>query len=170
MRLMIVVGIAGLCLGPFAALAQEKLPAAASPPPRTLSSQIESMLPAKVAGASGDRLVFASAAAVFGAIALNFMSGGMIAALVGIGGSSVPATSVATFAATEMTWHGTVWGVGPAAILSVGQPVDAALRDGYTTPQTLAGAFAESGRRAEALAAKAGTYVSTTVGGWWNRL
>jgi hypothetical protein len=87
-----------------------------------------------------------------------------------MGASNVSAASLAGFAVTEVGWHGTVWGIGPATVLSVGQLVDAALRDGYTTPSTLAAAFEESGRRAEAIVLSAETYVAATVGAWWDRL
>lgn len=165
MRLTIAISIVGVYLGQVAALAQDGLPAVLPPPPSG-SSQIASLLPIKV---GGDGVVFVSAGAVFAVLAVNFMSGGLIGALFGVGASSVPAASLAGFAVSEVAWHGTVWGVGPATVLSVGQPVDAALRDGYTTPGTLAAAFEESGRRAEAIAVKAGTYVGTTVGAWWDR-
>jgi hypothetical protein len=167
MRLMIAMTIAGICIGQAAALAQDASSAAS--PPQPLSSRVASMLPAKL-DVSGDRVVFVSAGAVFVGLVMNFVSGGMIGALFGIGGANVPAASLATFALSEMSWHGTVWGLGPATALSVGQPVDAALRDGFTTPGTLAAAFAESGRRAGALVLNAGDYVGATVGAWWNRL
>jgi len=165
MRRLIAIGIAGLTLCQFTAQAHERLTPAE--PPRTLSSQLAALLPTEI-GTSGDRLIFISAGVVFAGLAMNFVSGGMVAALFGFGASNVPASSLAAFAAGEVTWHATAWGIGPATVMSVGQPVDAALRDPYATPATFAGAFEESGRRAEALAEKAGQYVGATVGGWWN--
>jgi hypothetical protein len=176
MRLRFAMAVASISFSQVAALAQDGLPA--TQPPRSLlapggplspSSQIASMLPIKI-DVGGDRVVFVSAGAVFAVLAINFMSGGLIGALFGVGASGVSAASLASFAATEVAWHGTVWGIGPATVLSVGQPVDAALRDGYTTPTTLAAAFEESGRRAETLVVNAGTYVGATVGIWWDRL
>ncbi len=168
MRLTIAMAIAGsVCFGQVAALAQDRLPAAGPSLPR--SSQIFSMVPTEI-GIAGDRLVFASAGAVFALIAMNFVSGGAIVGIFGVGGSNAPVASLAFLALREVAWHGTVWGAGPAAVLNVGQPVDAALRDGYTTPSTLAAAFEESGRRAESLVVKAGTYFGDTVGAWWDRL
>jgi hypothetical protein len=166
MRLKIAVAIASIYFSPTSALAQDGSPAAGPRP--SLSSQIASM-PVK-AGVSSDRLVFVSAGAVFVMLAMNFVSGGMIGAPSGIGVSNVSAASLAGFAVSEVAWHGTIWGIGPATVLSVGQPVDAALRDGYTTPSTLAAAFVESGRRAEVMVLNAGTYVGETVGAWWDRL
>jgi hypothetical protein len=164
MRRMTATAVAIMSLSQVAAMAHDRLPSAE--PPRSLTSRLAEMLPVDVVP-PGDRLVFMSAGVLFAGLTMNFVSGGMVAALLGIGASNVPVTSVAAFAATEATWHATVWGIGPAAVLSVGQPVDAALRDPYATPGTFAGAFEESGRRAEALAVKAGTYVSATVGSWF---
>jgi hypothetical protein len=163
MRRLIATGIAGIGLFAFAAEAHDRVPS--GEPPHTLSARLAALVPIEIA-TRPDRLVFISAGVVFAGLTMNFVSGGMVAALLGVGGANVPASSVAAFAASEVAWHGTVWGIGPAAVLSVGQPVDAALRDPYTTPATLAGAFEESGRRAEALAERAGKYVGGTVGGW----
>jgi hypothetical protein len=146
-------------------MAQQAEPAA--PPPPSLGERLKAAFLSRD-GVRADRVVIVSSTALFVLMAMNFTSGGMIAAIFGLGSTSVPATSLATFAAGEVTYHGTVWGLGPATVLSVGQPVDAALRDGYTTPSSLAAAFAESGRRAEGLAVRAGTYLSGTVQSWWN--
>ena len=77
------------------------------------------------------------------------MSGGAIAALFGIGGSTASAATLVTFALTEMAWFATDVGIGPAVLYSVGQPIDAALRDGYNTPSTLAAGQRSFGRPAQ---------------------
>jgi hypothetical protein len=167
MRLTIVVAIAGICGCQVPAVGADRPFSAFLPEP--IATEITGMLPPGIDYGS-DQIVFASAGAVFAAISLNYMSGGAIAALFGIGGSTASAATLITFALTEMAWFATDVGLGPAVLYSVGQPVDAALRDGYTTPSTLAAAFAESGRRASEIAVGAGTYVGTTVGAWWSSL
>jgi hypothetical protein len=170
MRLTATTALIGVCFSQAVALAQDRPPdPGVAAAPQTLIGQVSAMLPARL-DVGGDRLILIGAGAVFAVVMVNFMSGGMVAALVNNGGANVSAASIATFALSEMSWHGTVWGIGPATVLSVGQPVDAALRDGFTTPSTLAAAFAESGRRAEALVVGAGSYVGETVGGLWKRL
>jgi hypothetical protein len=167
MRLHTAATLVGICFAQPAAQAQDRLPDAL--PPQTLVGQVSSIIPTELR-MSGDRLIFLSAGAVFVAITMNFMSGGMIATLVNGNGANVPTLTIASFALSEISWHGTVWGLGPATILSVGQPVDAALRDGFATPSTYAGAVAESGRRARALVDSGVSFVGATVGGLWNRL
>jgi hypothetical protein len=167
MRLAIAAAIAGVCACQTTALAADGTFSAGLP--EGVASEITDMLPPGIDYGS-DKIVFASAGAVFAAISLNYMSGGAIAALFGIGGSTASAATLVTFALTEMAWFATDVGLGPAVLYSVGQPVDAALRDGYTTPSTLAAAFAESGRRAGAIVVDAGAYVGATAGDWWNRL
>src|SRR5260370_20435772 len=108
MRLKIAIAIASIYFSPTSALAQDGSPAAGPRP--SLSSQIASMLPVK-AGVISDRLVFVSAGAVFVMLAMNFVSGGMIGTLFGIGVSNVSAVSLAGFAVSEAAWHGTVWGI-----------------------------------------------------------
>jgi len=169
MRLHAAAALAGIGFAQAAAQAQDRLPdTLASSTPQTLIGQVSSIMPTELR-MSGDRLIFLSAGAVFAAITVNFMSGGVIAALVNGNGANVPTLTIVSLALSEIAWHGTIWGLGPATILSVGQPVDAALRDGFTTPSTLADAFAESGRRAGALVVSGASYVGTTVGGLWNR-
>ena len=165
MRLAIAAAIAGVCGCQPPALAADGSFSAVLP--EQISSHITEMLPPGIDYGS-DQIIFASAGAVFAAISLNYMSGGAIAA--GIGGSTASAATLVTFALTEMAWFATDVGIGPAVLYSVGQPIDAALRDGYTTPSTLAAAFAESGRRAGEIAVDAGSYVGTTVAGWWPSL
>ncbi len=165
MRLGIVLMIVVMCLGQLRAEARDGLP---DPGARSTWS-ITSILPAD-SDFSGDRLVFLGAGAVAVVIVVNYMSGGMVGALLGTGRANVSVLSIVAFAASEISWHGTVWGLGPAAIISVGQPVDAALRDGFTTPSSLAAAFVESGRRAGALVVNGGSYVGATVADWWKRL
>ena len=167
MRLAIAAAIAGVCGCQPPALAADGSFSAVLP--EQISSHITEMLPPGIDYGS-DQIIFASAGAVFAAISLNYMSGGAIAALFGIGGSTASAATLITFALTEMAWFATDVGIGPAVLYSVGQPIDAALRDGYTTPSTLAAAFAESGRRAGEIAVDAGSYVGTTVAGWWPSL
>ena len=170
MRLHAAAALAGICFAQAAAHAQDQLPDAFAPSaPQTLIGEISSIMPTHL-GVSGDRLIFLSAGAVFAVITVNFMSGGVIAAVVNGNGANVPALTIAWLAFSEIGWHGTVWGLGPATILSVGQPVDAALRDGFTTPSTLAGAFAESGRRAGALVVSAAGDLGATFSALWNRL
>jgi hypothetical protein len=167
MRLVVVTGIVGICCGQITALAQDAPPIAASQP--SLPAQISKTL----ADLDGYRVAAVAAGAVVGVVAANILSGGMISPLLAIGPgatATAPVTAgVAFFAVREVVWHGLVWVSGPAAVASVGAPVDAALRDGYTTPETLGLALGESVRRAEVLVVKAGTYVSTTVGSWWAR-
>jgi len=170
MRLHAAAALAGIGFAQAAAQAQDRLPdTLASSTPQTLIGQVSSIMPTELR-MSGDRLIFLSAGAVFAAITVNFMSGGVIAALVNGNGANVPTLTIVSLALSEIAWHGTIWGLGPATILSVGQPVDAALRDGFTTPSTLADAFAESGRRAGALVVSGAGYVGAAVGGLWNRL
>ena len=170
MRLHTAAALAGIGFAQAAAQAQDRLPdTLASSTPQTLIGQVSSIMPTELR-MSGDRLIFLSAGAVFAAITVNFMSGGVIAALVNGNGANVPTLTIVSLALSEIAWHGTIWGLGPATILSVGQPVDAALRDGFTTPSTLADAFAESGRRAGALVVSGAGYVGAAVGGLWNRL
>lgn len=164
MRLIILGVVAGLLVTQVAAAAEDKVSPAR--PAHTLSGELAELMPDKLAG---DRVIFVSAGLVFAGLWMNFVTGGMFGAILGLGSASAPVTSIATFAVGETVWHGTVYGLGPAAIISVGQPVDAALRDPYATSTTYADAFKESGRRAEDLAVKAGSYVSTTVGNFLNR-
>lgn len=163
MRLIIIGLVAGLCLTQAAEAADK---ASSGHQRHTLSAELRELMPDKIAG---DRVIFVSAGVVFAGLWMNFMTGGMFGAVLGLGSASAPVASVATFAVGETVWHGTVYGLGPAAIVSVGQPVDAALRDPYATSTTYADAFKESGRRAEDLAVRAGSYVSTTVGNFLNR-
>jgi len=164
-RTVIAAAIVGVCAGP--APAQDGLPSAAVQVP--FGRQFTAMLPNDFA-LTGDNVIFASAGAVFAAISLNYMSGGAIGAVFGIGRSTATTATLITFALTEMAWFATDVGLGPAVVYGVGQPIDAALRDGYTTPTTLAAAFAERGRRAGAIAMNAGAYVGATVEDWWNQL
>ena len=115
-----------------------------------------------------------TAGAVVGVIAVNVVTSGVFSPLLAIGTGSAGAApltaGVAFFAVREAVWHGLVLVSGPAAVVSVGAPVDAALRDGYTTPGTLALALGESARRAEELVVNAGASIGETVGSWWEGL
>jgi hypothetical protein len=51
---------------------------------------------------------------------------------------------------------------------SVGEPIDRALRDGYTTPTVLLAAIGESASRAGSMILHSADYLSTTVNAWMN--
>ena len=168
MRLVVVTGIVGIFFGQIAALAQDG-------PPATTAPTLPAGISATLADLNGYRVATIAAGGVVGVIAANILTGGMISPLLAIGPGSAataPVTAgVAFFAVREVVWHGFVLVSGPAAVVSVGAPVDAALRDGYTTPSTLAVAFGESARRArDARRWNAGTYLGEKLGSWWARL
>jgi hypothetical protein len=121
-----------------------------------------------------------AAGAILGVVVVNFVSGGMIASLLFAGTAMPPSTAAAPAAASAtlgalltaqalgMGFDMVVMAAAPTAMTSVGAPVDAALRDGYATPEVLVRAFGESASRAGSLVVATGTYLGSTVSTWWD--
>jgi hypothetical protein len=182
-RRAIAVGIVGLLLWTQGATAEETR----LPPPSVPASPSLSRLapqPGIEAGAGGYRIVAIAAATVLGVIALNFVSRGMLTPILAAGtGTSMPTAATPTLGipsayqlATVVVIIGAhVTGLAPEvlfvaavpALASVGGPVDAALRDGYSTPTVLLEAFGESASRAGSMIVSAGSYIGSTASAWW---
>ena len=62
----------------------------------------------------------------------------------------------------------TVMVAAPTTMASVGEPIDRALRDGYTTPAVLLATIGESAGRAGTMILHSADYVGTTVNAWLN--
>jgi hypothetical protein len=60
----------------------------------------------------------------------------------------------------------TVMVAAPTTMANVGEPIDRALRDGYTTPTVLLAAIGESADRAGTMILHSADYLGTTVNGW----
>ena len=171
--------MAGALLWPFAAHGQDRLPPVAVEPP-SLSEM--ATVPRIEAEASGYHIVVIAAGAVVGVIAANYLTGGLITPLLAAGtgtaGATAPGaaaglgtTAIATLVAIEAGWlvfDLTVEASALATVVSVSGPVDAALRDGYTTPTTFAAAIGESASRAGTVVLDIGAYLGATARGWWN--
>jgi hypothetical protein len=168
-----------LLLWPFGAHGEDRLPPVAVEAP-SLSEMAP--LPRNEAEASGYHIAIIAAGAVVGVVAANFITGGMITPLLAAGTGTAMATApagtsglgpaaIAVFVATEAAWlvfDLTVEASAPAAMVSVAAPVDAALRDGYTTPTTLAIAFGESASQAGTVVRDIGAYLGATARSWWD--
>jgi hypothetical protein len=159
------------------------LPPAAAPE----SSSLSRLAPQPRIDADTDRyrIVAIAAASVLGVIAVNFVSGGLVTPILAVGtGTAMPSATTIALGAPSASQVGYVvviiaahvTGLAPEvlfaaavpALVSVGGPVDAALRDGYTTPSTLLAAFEESASRAGSMIGAAGSYVGSATSAWLN--
>ena len=61
-----------------------------------------------------------------------------------------------------------VLAAAPTAALQVATPVHDALRDGYTTPDTLLLAIGESANRAKDVVVATFNYAGSVVSNWWS--
>lgn len=178
LRHAIVVAIIGFPGWAPGALAEDGLsfatPTQPLSPPRSVS------LAWLDAGDVSYRVVLIAAGATLGVIAVNFVSGGMIMPLLAAGAAMPAGTAAAPAAASAtvgalltaqalgMGFDMVVMAAAPTAMTSVGGPVDAALRDGYTTPEGLLSAFGESASRAGSLVVATDAYLGSTVSTWLN--
>jgi hypothetical protein len=168
----------GALLWPFGAYGGDRLPPVAVEAP-SLSEM--ATIPRNEAEASGYHITVIAAGAVVGVVAANFITGGVITPLLAAGTGTAMATApgatglgsaaVATLVATEAGWlvfDLTVEASALATLVSVAAPVDAALRDGYTTPTTFGVAIGESASQAGKAVLDIGAYLSATARGWWD--
>jgi len=171
--------VAGAILWPFGAHGQDRLPPAAVGAP-SLSEM--ATIPRNEAEASGYHIPVIAAGAMVGVIGANFITGGLITPLLAAGtggtalltapvaGSGLGTAALATLVATEAAWvvfDLTVEASALTAVVSVAAPIDAALRDGYTTPTTFALAIGESASQAATVVRDMGAYLGATASGWW---
>ena len=180
-RRVLAAEIASLLLWMQGAGAAERLPPAAAPESPSLPQLTP--LPRIDAGPNNYQIAAIAAGVVVGVIAANFVTRGMLTPILAIG-TGMPEAAPASIALPSATQAATivviiaahVTGLAPEMILvagapalvSVGGPVDAALRDGYTTPTVLLEAFGESASRAGSMIVAAGSYVSSTASAWLN--
>ena len=94
-------------------------------------------------------------------------AGGGVAAAGAAAGSSVGGAGLGM--GLGMGAEMTVMVAAPTTMASVGEPIDRALRDGYTTPTVLLAAIGESAGRAGTMILHSADYLGTTVNAWLSR-
>jgi hypothetical protein len=155
------------------ALAEEQLAAPAAVVSPSLSAAAPR--PWHDAGVSTTEVVVISGAATLTVIAVNALTGGLLTPVLtlgtGAGGGTTASAVIAIVAAHVIgaSPEAALLAVGaPTAAASVGGPVNAALRDGYTSRQDLIDAFGESASRAKIMIDSGGRYLGSAASDWWN--